>query len=150
MEKVKKHQNGKNHSCLSDGISSVGEEPIDLEGSSLSFKLQDIKKNATFKKERGNSFNNEADNQTSSGYSTIKDNSFFSKFANQYNKKLIAAFEEADKATNTARLNTSTATLKQDVLAYMEQHSEIRKLMKAEVIKANANPPLSYHGNNTP
>jgi hypothetical protein len=48
------------------------------------------------------------------------------------------AFEEADKLNrshNSSGLNTSTATLQQDVMAYMEQHSEIRRLMKDEALK---------------
>ncbi len=44
-------------------------------------------------------------------YSTIRDNKYFTKFVNNYNNKLVAAFEEADKFSIN-RLNTSTATMK--------------------------------------
>lgn len=67
-------------------------------------------------------------------YSTIKDNKYFAKFVKNYNNKLVAAFEEVDKISIN-KLNTSTATMKQDVVSYMEQHSEIRKLMKDEALR---------------
>jgi hypothetical protein len=58
------------------------------------------------------------------GYSTIKDNKYFNKFAIKYNTTLIKAFEEADKH-NKVSLNSSV-NLKNDALAYMEQHNDIR------------------------
>jgi hypothetical protein len=47
-------------------------------------------------------------------------------------------FDDADKEAHYqlnksgGGANVSSSTLKQDVMAYMEQHSEIRKLMKEE------------------
>jgi hypothetical protein len=76
----------------------------------------------------------------------LRDNGYFKKFISNYNHQLINAFEEADRVNKSgnSKLNTSTATLKQEVLAYMEEHSEIRKLMREEVARTHNNSPRQH------
>jgi len=88
------------------------------------------------KKAKDTSFNE--NDLVSSGYSTIKDNKLFNRFAIKYNEALTKAFDEADKQANLSGKNSS-ATLKNDCIAYLDKHSEIRKLMKDDMLK-NATP----------
>jgi hypothetical protein len=117
-------------SCFSDG--HIDDEEEDQEFGEPIIKLRDFTKKSEEK------YTSQDPITGTPNYDTVRDNKFFNKFAIKYNKKLMGLFDEADKEASYqlnksgGGANTSSATLKQDVLAYMEQHSEIRRLMNDE------------------
>ncbi|CDW72268.1 UNKNOWN [Stylonychia lemnae] len=129
----------KNYSCLSDGM--LEEESFEFEEPPLNLRQPQQRLNLNLPRLNNSviehsdiSISNSIKPNISPSYNVIRDNPFFTNFAKNYNQKLIRAFEEADKA-NSNEAAGNCASLKQDVLAYMEQNNEIRQLIKEEALK---------------
>jgi hypothetical protein len=68
-------------------------------------------------------------------YNPFTDNAYFNKFAIKYNDNLKAVFEEVDKANNNDKFT-------KEILPFMEQYSEIRKIRQEQEKPEKLDPPI--------
>eukprot|EP00347_Sterkiella_histriomuscorum_P021191 403334901 len=148
IETVQNQESSLNKSCLSDGqiqdfssqkIQNFGIKRPQFSNNSLNKIVIESVDDSQI---RTKTITKEICNEYSKcpQYNCIRDNKFFNQFTSQYNNQLMQNFEEADKQCmpkkNKRDLENPNQspliTMKQDLMAYMEQHSEIRQKIKQE------------------